>query len=114
MSLGADGVVLGNDYGESSYICDTDPRQIVEGAGNYVQGFDHAAYRAVLPSLIAAYKAGNAALPVPHAPRAIAWYRTTPARCAGDGGACTTLASLLKHHFLNLLIFLHFNELTCH
>jgi glucan endo-1,3-alpha-glucosidase len=76
----------GNDFGESSYICDATPRQIVQGAEKYVKDFPHSAFRAVLPYFIAAYKCGNRNMEVPHEDRAIAWYRTTPARCGSDGG----------------------------
>lgn len=59
---------------------------MVQGADKYVAGYDHSGFRAVLPYFIAAYKAGNRNVPLGHEDRAVAWYRTTPARCAGDGG----------------------------
>jgi glucan endo-1,3-alpha-glucosidase len=78
--------LTGNDYGESSYICDTNPHQIVQGADKYVNGYDHSGFRAILPYFIQAYKAGNRNLPLNHEDKAVAWYRTTPAHCASDGG----------------------------
>lgn len=77
---------IGNDYGESSYICDTIPSQIVEGAHKYVTNYSHSAFRAVLPYLIAAYKAGCRDAECKAEDTAIAWYRTTHARAGGDGG----------------------------
>ncbi|KAH8899905.1 glycoside hydrolase [Thozetella sp. PMI_491] len=79
-------IITWNDYGESSYICDTEARQIVQGAEKYVNGFPHGGFRAILPYFIAAYKAGNPNVPLPHDDLAVAWYRTTPARCGSDGG----------------------------
>lgn len=62
--------------------------QIVSGAEGYVSGFDHSAFRAVLPYFIKAYKAGSweaASLTADDAV-AMAWYRTTSATLGGDGG----------------------------
>lgn len=78
-------IISWNDFGESHYIGDTVSAQIVEGAGKYVDGFDHSALRAVLPYFISAYKAGTGAIPPP-SDEAIAWYRTTPAKAGSDGG----------------------------
>ncbi|KAK3375934.1 glycoside hydrolase [Lasiosphaeria ovina] len=52
-------IITWNDYGESSYICDTVADQVVRGADKYVTGYSHSAFRAVLPFFIAAYKAGS-------------------------------------------------------
>lgn len=78
-------IITWNDFGESSYIIDPVPAQVVSGAEVYVDGFDHAAFRAVLPYFIAAYKAGdsNTALA---SEVATAWYRTTPSTICSDGG----------------------------
>lgn len=78
----------GNDYGESSYIYDpVRPSQVVPGADRYVHdGNPHAAFRAVLPHFISAYKAGQDKVGPPDEDRVIAWYRTTPAACGHDGG----------------------------
>ncbi|KAB5582809.1 glycoside hydrolase [Coniochaeta sp. 2T2.1] len=79
-------IITWNDYGESSYICDTNPRQVVQGADKYIDGYDHSGFRAILPYMIQAYKSGNRNLPVNQEDKAVAWYRTTPARCGSDGG----------------------------
>ncbi|KAJ9165719.1 Glycoside hydrolase [Coniochaeta hoffmannii] len=79
-------IITWNDYGESSYICDTNPRQVVQGADKYINGYDHSGFRAILPYFIQAYKAGNRNLPLNHEDKAVAWYRTTPAHCGSDGG----------------------------
>ncbi|KAK2074797.1 hypothetical protein P8C59_008977 [Phyllachora maydis] len=80
-------IITWNDFGESSYIHDpVRPGQVVSGAEKYVANVSHAAFRAVLPFFVAAFKAGTLDVYSGHADRAIAWYRTTPARCAGDGG----------------------------
>lgn len=78
----------GNDYGESSYICDPRrPSQVVPGAELYVDGHSHSAFRAVLPYFIKAYKAGASMENYPpEQDRVIAWYRTTPAQCGSHGG----------------------------
>ncbi|KAK3331882.1 glycoside hydrolase [Cercophora scortea] len=78
-------IITWNDFGESSYICDTVPAQIVHGAHKYVNDYPHSAFRAVLPFLIAAYKAGSSKVDLPGDDTAIAWYRKTPARAAHDG-----------------------------
>ncbi|KAL7622674.1 hypothetical protein AAE478_008188 [Parahypoxylon ruwenzoriense] len=78
-------IITWNDYGESSYINDPVPAQIVSGAETYVNGFAHSAYRFVLPYFINAYKAGNADVELP-TEGAVAWYRTTPASVCADGG----------------------------
>lgn len=75
----------GNDYGESSYINAPVTAQIVSGAEGYVDGFDHTAFRFVLPYFISAYKAGNANVELP-SEGAVAWYRTTPASVCTNGG----------------------------
>ncbi|KAI0811836.1 glycoside hydrolase family 71 protein [Xylaria sp. FL0064] len=78
-------IITWNDYGESSYINAPIDHQIVAGANTYVDGFDHTAFRFVLPYFISAYKAGNADVAVP-SEGAVAWYRTTPAAVCSDGG----------------------------
>jgi glucan endo-1,3-alpha-glucosidase len=78
--------MTGNDFSESSYICDTVSSQIVSGANTYVDGFPHSGFRAVLPYFIAAYKAGSATAAPPGGSRAVAWYRTTPVAVCGAGG----------------------------
>lgn len=78
-------IITWNDFGESSYISDIASAQIVEGADKYVEGFDHAAFRAALPYFTAAYKAGDRAT-APPSDEAIAWYRSTPAKAGSDGG----------------------------
>lgn len=85
---------LGNDFGESSYICDPlRPAQVVPGADLYVDGHSHAAFRATLPYFIKAFKSGmDASTAVPDEDCAIAWYRTTPAGCGSDGGEVTALS----------------------
>ncbi|KAL2264472.1 hypothetical protein VTK26DRAFT_37 [Humicola hyalothermophila] len=80
-------IITWNDFGESSYICDIVPEQVVEGADKYVVGHSHAAFRAVLPYLIAAYKAGSADIEWPADETAIGWYRTASAQCRCDDGA---------------------------
>ncbi|KAK4095914.1 glycoside hydrolase family 71 protein [Parathielavia hyrcaniae] len=80
-------IITWNDFGESSYICDASPPQVVSGAEQYVAGHCHAAFRAVLPYLIAAYKA--APVKVEHwfgQDTAIAWYRTAPVRAQRHDG----------------------------
>ncbi|KAK5654325.1 hypothetical protein OQA88_7503 [Cercophora sp. LCS_1] len=79
-------IITWNDYGESHYICDTCPPQIVPGAEKYVNGYSHSALRAILPYFIAAYKAGTPDIEPPGEDTAVAWYRTTPARTGADGG----------------------------
>ncbi|KAI1802096.1 glycoside hydrolase family 71 protein [Daldinia bambusicola] len=78
-------IITWNDYGESSYINAPVPAQIVSGAESYINGFDHSAFRFVLPYFISAYKAGNPDVAVP-TEGAVAWYRTTPATVCADGG----------------------------
>ncbi|KAI1128332.1 glycoside hydrolase family 71 protein [Nemania abortiva] len=78
-------IITWNDYGESSYINAPIAHQIVSGADVYVNGFDHTAFRFVLPYFISAYKAGNTDVALP-SEGAMAWYRTTPATICGDGG----------------------------
>jgi hypothetical protein len=79
-------IQVGNDYGESSYICDTAPAQIVPGAEKYTLGYPHTALRAMLPYFIAAYKAGSPDIDLPGEETAVAWYRTTPVNAGPDGG----------------------------
>lgn len=81
----------GNDYGESSYICDTVPDQIVPGAEKYTVEYPHSALRALLPSFIAAFKAGKSTVQPPQRNTAVAWYRTTPCSAGPDGGKSRTL-----------------------
>jgi len=76
----------GNDYGESSYICDTVPEQIVPGAEKYTVDYPHSALRALLPSFIAAFKSGKSTVQPPQHNTAVAWYRTTPGSAGSDGG----------------------------
>ncbi|KAK4187067.1 glycoside hydrolase [Podospora australis] len=80
-------IITWNDFGESSYISDIIPAQVVEGAEEYVNGYSHTALRAVLPYFIAAYKAGSRVVEFTGEDTAIAWYRTTP---ASAGGGCET------------------------
>ncbi|KAL2140250.1 hypothetical protein VTI28DRAFT_4039 [Corynascus sepedonium] len=80
-------IITWNDFGESSYICDPSPSQVVDGADKYVSGHSHAAFRAVLPYLIAAYKSGSANVNWHGPDTAIAWYRTSPVgaqECHGE------------------------------
>lgn len=60
--------------------------QIVSGAEGYITGFDHTAFRFVLPYFIAAYKAGDVNVALPTGEGAMAWYRTTSKSVCGDGG----------------------------
>ncbi|KAK0644585.1 glycoside hydrolase [Cercophora newfieldiana] len=91
-------IITWNDYGESSYICDTAPAQIVQGAEKYTVDYPHTALRAVLPYFIAAYKAGSADIDLPGDETAVAWYRTTPVSAGPDGetqwgqGGCESAA----------------------
>ncbi|KAI0164129.1 glycoside hydrolase family 71 protein [Xylariaceae sp. FL1272] len=78
-------IITWNDYGESSYINAPVTAQIVSGAEGYINGFDHTAFRFVLPYFISAYKAGSTDVAVPTT-GAMAWYRTTPKAVCGDGG----------------------------
>ncbi|KAI0534315.1 glycoside hydrolase [Xylaria digitata] len=78
-------IITWNDYGESSYINAPISHQVVPGADIYVTGFDHTAFRFVLPYFISAYKAGNVDVAVP-SEGAMAWYRTTPVTVCNDGG----------------------------
>ncbi|KAK4449564.1 glycoside hydrolase [Podospora aff. communis PSN243] len=90
-------IITWNDYGESSYICDTVPAQIVPGAEKYTLGYSHTALRAMLPYFIAAYKAGSD-IDLPGEETAVAWYRTTPVTAGPDGdtqwgqGGCDSAA----------------------
>ncbi|KAK6064742.1 glucan endo-1,3-alpha-glucosidase agn1 [Seiridium cupressi] len=79
-------LITWNDYGESSYLNSPVTAQIVSGAEGYVDGFDHTAFRFVLPYFIAAYKAGTADVALPSGEGAVAWYRTTSKSVCGDGG----------------------------
>jgi glucan endo-1,3-alpha-glucosidase len=79
-------IITWNDYGESSYICDTNPAHIVQGAEKYITGYDHSGFRAILPYFIQAYKSGNPNMPLNHEDRVVAWYRTTPVRAGSDAG----------------------------
>ena len=87
--------LTGNDFGESSYICDTVPEQIVPGAEEYVVGYSHAAFRAVLPYFIRAYKVGSPCVNWAGEDIAIAWYRTSPAQTNCD---CSKYPSCLHLH----------------
>jgi glucan endo-1,3-alpha-glucosidase len=78
-------IITWNDFGESSYIAEPVPAQIVSGAEVYVDGFDHSAFRFVLPYFVVAYIAGKADVPL-LSEGALAWYRTTPGAICGDGG----------------------------
>ncbi|KAK1754285.1 glycoside hydrolase [Echria macrotheca] len=78
-------IITWNDYGESSYICDTVHSQIVEGAETYAANYSHSAFRAVLPYFIAAFKAGTPDIDPPGGDTAVAWYRTTSAQAGDDG-----------------------------
>ena len=87
---------LGNDYGESSYICDIAPSQIVQGAERYTAQYPHSAIRATLPYYISAFKSGSFDIDLPGDDLAVAWYRTTPAKAGPDGGEYATLLCLLS------------------
>jgi glucan endo-1,3-alpha-glucosidase len=78
-------IITWNDFSESSYIADVTAAQIVSGAGTYVSGFDHSAFRAVLPYFIKAYKAGSWDVALDDA-TAVAWYRTTSGTLGSAGG----------------------------
>ncbi|KAK0383184.1 hypothetical protein NLU13_9097 [Sarocladium strictum] len=78
-------IITWNDFGESSYIIEPVAAQIVAGAEVYVDGFDHSAFRSVLPYFIAAYKAGTSDVALA-SEVATAWYRTTASNICGDGG----------------------------
>ncbi|KAL2162356.1 hypothetical protein VTH06DRAFT_7269 [Thermothelomyces fergusii] len=79
-------IITWNDFGESSYICDPAPAQVVRGAETYVSGHCHAAFRAVLPYLIAAYKSGSTNIDWHGPDTAIAWYRTSPVQTQNHHG----------------------------
>ncbi|ETS82253.1 hypothetical protein PFICI_07255 [Pestalotiopsis fici W106-1] len=79
-------LITWNDYGESSYLNDPVTSQIVSGAETYVDGYDHTAFRFVLPYFISAYKAGTADVALPSGEGAVAWYRTTSKSVCSDGG----------------------------
>ncbi|KAF3014008.1 hypothetical protein E8E14_009644 [Neopestalotiopsis sp. 37M] len=79
-------IITWNDYGESSYLNNPVTAQIVSGAETYVDGYDHTAFRFVLPYFIAAYKAGTADVDLPTGEGAVAWYRTTSKSVCSDGG----------------------------
>ncbi|KAL2129258.1 hypothetical protein VTI74DRAFT_8012 [Chaetomium olivicolor] len=79
-------IITWNDFGESSYISDISPAQVVGGAEKYVDRHCHAAFRAVLPYLTAAYKSGSVDVEWPGEETAIAWYRTAPARAHDHHG----------------------------
>lgn len=101
----------GNDFGESSYICDPKrPTQVVPGAEKYVIGHSHDAFRATLPYFIRLYKAAAAGegAAVPEEDSAVAWYRTTLASCGHDGGTLffSPHSFLLKRERLKFVPFL--------
>ncbi|KAL9112318.1 MAG: hypothetical protein Q9227_003436 [Pyrenula ochraceoflavens] len=52
-------IISWNDYGESHYIGPVRDSGIPQGAGNYVSGMSHDAWRTLLPLYIDAYKAGS-------------------------------------------------------
>jgi hypothetical protein len=70
----------GNDFGESSYICDESSAEVVSGAEAYISGHSHTAFRAVLPYFIAAFKSGTTDIDWQRENTAVAWYRTSPIR----------------------------------
>ncbi|KAI1431041.1 glycoside hydrolase family 71 protein [Xylaria sp. CBS 124048] len=78
-------LITWNDFGESSYLNAPIARQIVAGAEVYADGFDHTAFRFVLPYFIAAYKAGSTDVAIPQE-GAMAWYRTNPVGICSDNG----------------------------
>lgn len=92
----------GNDYGESSYICDTVPEQIVPGAEKYTVEYPHSALRALLPSFIAAFKAGKSKIQPPERNTAVAWYRTTHCSAGPDGGESCASFSCIQSYAQNL------------
>ncbi|KAK3294952.1 glycoside hydrolase family 71 protein [Chaetomium fimeti] len=73
-------IITWNDFGESSYVCDSSSAQVVSGTETYVSGHCHAAFRAVLPYFITAFKSGTADIDWHGKNTAIAWYRTVPIR----------------------------------
>jgi glucan endo-1,3-alpha-glucosidase len=77
---------IGNDFGESHYIGDVNPTQLVSGSEWYTKDCSHSGFRAALPYFIAAYKSGNPNIKPPGGNNAIAWYRTTPRGLCGKGG----------------------------
>ncbi|KAI0121390.1 glycoside hydrolase family 71 protein [Xylariales sp. AK1849] len=91
-------LITWNDFGEFSYLNTPVAAQTVSGANTYVDGFDHSAFRFVLPYFIAAYKAGSTNVDLA-SEGAVAWYRTTPAAVCSDGstvwgqGGSTSAAS---------------------
>lgn len=78
-------IITWNDYGESSYICDIAPAQVVQGAEKYTIDYPHSALRATLPHFIAAYKEGSPDIELVGEETAVAWYRTTPVAAGHDG-----------------------------
>ncbi|KAL2265944.1 hypothetical protein VTJ83DRAFT_5296 [Remersonia thermophila] len=76
-------IITWNDFGESSYISDIMPSQVVSGAHGYISDHSHAGFRAVLPYLIAAYKAGTGESSWTGPDTVCAWYRTMPVRGRG-------------------------------
>lgn len=77
-------IVTWNDYGESHYIGPIYDQGVPTGAGRYVDGMPHDAWRETLPYYIAAYKNGGSA-PVT-TEKLTYWYRLTPAAAGNPDG----------------------------
>ncbi|KAK1752885.1 glycoside hydrolase [Echria macrotheca] len=84
-------IISWNDFGESHYISDIRPNQVLDQARRYVDGYPHSGFRGMLPYYIAAYKQGKADIALPASLGdgiVTAWYRRTPVDISGcsDGG----------------------------
>jgi len=70
-------IVTWNDYGESHYISDINPKvNLGDLAPNYVNGFDHGAWRIMAQYYISWYKTGTA--PNITKDQVVYWYRAFP------------------------------------
>jgi glucan endo-1,3-alpha-glucosidase len=70
---------------------------VVNGAERYVAAHSHSAFRAVLPYLIAAYKAGSLEVNPPGPDTAIAWYRTAAVQGCKHEGELPSLLNFKPH-----------------
>ncbi|KAF9068620.1 glycoside hydrolase family 71 protein [Rhodocollybia butyracea] len=78
-------IVTWNDYGESHYISDINPKvNLGDLAPNYVNGFDHGAWRIMAQYYISWYKTGTA--PNITKDQVVYWYRAFPKAIACSGG----------------------------
>ncbi|KAF9522006.1 glycoside hydrolase family 71 protein [Crepidotus variabilis] len=78
-------IVTWNDYGESHYISDINPRvDLGTLAPNYVNGFDHSPWRIIAQYYISWYKNGVA--PKLTNDQVIFWYRAHPKNAVCSGG----------------------------